>query len=164
MPARLSSMDLPEDNTLMVNGDALAEDNHASFVRRSGRVVKKREVFAPATVENVPGGSKGKRKRTEQNQGLEEDPADESGEETTADEAEEEADAEEAKEKRRKAKTSKKTRGRPAAKKPKTTTPRTSTLPLRTVARKPQAKPRTARRKEGSPGNTAQGLYGTFYS
>lgn len=168
MPARLSSMDLLEDNTLTANGDAPAEDDHTSNRRRSGRVMKKREVFKPAAQE-AQGGGRGKRKRAQQgadnneNDDPEGDPAADSDKESNADEGEDEADAEDVTEKRRKAKapkTAKKPRGRPAAKKAKTTAPKTSVLPLRTVPRKPQVKPRSARGKGSSPADTAQGLYG----
>ncbi|KAI9793919.1 MAG: hypothetical protein M1816_007171 [Peltula sp. TS41687] len=152
----------------MANGDALIEDDHTSNQRRSGRVVKKREIFTPPA-QKAQGGGRGKRKRTEQdadnedeNNDLEEDPVDESGEESVEDE--DEPDAEEIKEKKRKAKSSKKPRVRPAAKKPKTTAPKTSVLPLRTVARKPQAKPRAARRKESSSDDVVQGLYADVFS
>ena len=164
MPARLSSMDVLDENT--ANGDSALDGNTADR-RRSGRVVKKPELYAP-TAQRAQDAGRGKRKRgkpagDEENEDTGLDHSGHTSEEGSDDATEGEADDEELKQKSRRTNLAKKKRKQPLTKKTKTAT-RTSTLPLRTMTKKPQPKTRKPGQADRGAAGAAHDLYGMLRS
>jgi hypothetical protein len=178
MPARLSSMDLSDDNSstprAAANGyapaPALANDDNATNRRKSVRVVKKPKLFVQEPA--VPMRAKRKRgeAQVEDDASGKEDDLDEDDDEDEDEdeESEGEADAEELKEERRKNAAKRKARAplKPAAKKVKKTRAAPGPVAKKTPVPKgtngPTPKARRGRVKQVGSGDSGEGLYGGF--
>ncbi|KAI9781494.1 MAG: hypothetical protein M1839_005909 [Geoglossum umbratile] len=172
MPARLSSMDLSDDNssTPRAAANGYAPADNATNRRKSVRVVKKPKLFVQEPA--VP--TRAKRKRAEapveDDASGKEDSLDDDDDE---DEDEGEADLEELKEKRRKnpAKRKAKAPAKPAAKKVKKTraapSPAVKKTPVPKSANGPTSeatrKVRRGRAKQAGSGESGEGLYGELF-
>ncbi|KAH0535970.1 hypothetical protein FGG08_007127 [Glutinoglossum americanum] len=174
MPARLSSMEISDDNSstprAAANGyapaPALANDENATNRRKSVRVVKKPKLFVQEPV--VKMGAKRKRAEAQaEDDASEKEDAneDEDEDEDEEEESEGEADVEELKEKRRKsaAKRKAKAPAKPAAKRVKKTRAAPAAVAKKTPGPKsvngPAPKARRGRAKQAASGGSAEGLY-----
>lgn len=161
MPARLSSMEL---------SDPIAPESHlgadnATNRRKSARTRQKPALLQDDITASRSSNSNGKRKRGDNEGGGATDSGHELlGEDSSPLESDGDPDEEELKAKRRRAPRAKKVQGKPAAKKPKTTGVKTTSLPVRPAINgskktsRPK-KPQAAFKKAVSDDET--GLYGT---
>ena len=156
MPARLSSMDLSDPATPQVS----SSPSDATARRKSGRVKHKPVLLqSDPNASIVPnGGGKRKRKANAEEVDVDNAESDESG----PDDSDGDPDEEELKERRRKSRT-KTSSTRPTAKKPKTSQPKFTNLPVRPAANgvKKSSKPRRPRAKPNAAiADGGTGLFG----